>query len=217
MFRLNPFSHTLIAAGLVVGLAATSTLTVSVAPAGATAVDTVAATNGTLSNQALLVDAGADTSVFAVSRDASGVSVPPLVVWPVQDGSAITDGFGHREAPTDGASTEHPGIDFGAASGTEVHAAATGVVSRVQAVDHGGCGVNVSIDHVVRGASVTTVYCHLREGSTRVVAGQHVVVGEVIGAVGSTGVSTGAHLHFEVRPGNAAPVDPLAWLGTLAA
>ena len=98
-----------------------------------------------------------------------------------------------------------------------LHAAATGVVRTVVTEDHGGCGVNIAIDHVVRGQNVTTVYCHLLQGSVRVQPGQSVIVGDAIAAVGNTGVSTGAHLHFEVRPGGGAPIDPLTWLDELAA
>lgn len=215
MSTFTPFSHSLIAAGLVLGLAATSTLTVSVTPAAAsTGSSTVYETGAT---QDLLVDGSGDNGIFGVSRDQWSVTVPPLVVWPVQDGSAISDGFGHRHAPTEGASTEHPGIDFASPYGLTVHAAATGVVSRVQPADRGGCGVNLAIDHVIRGERVTTVYCHLAPGSVRVQVGEQVTVSDPIAEVGNTGVSTGAHLHFEVRPGGGAPIDPLTWLHSLAA
>lgn len=215
MPRLLPFSHTLTATGLVVGLVATSTLTVTVTPAAASPSGATHAPSAP-SPQDLVVGAEGDIAVFGIARDQSGVRVPPTLVWPVSD-AVISDGFGHREAPTAGASTDHPGIDFAAREGTTVRTAATGVVSAVVAEDHGGCGVNVSIDHVVRGQSVTTVYCHLAEGSVRVAVGQTVVVGDPIAAVGNTGVSTGAHLHFEVRPGGGAPIDPLIWFGALAA
>ncbi len=213
MLRFTPFAHTLTATGLVLGLAATSTLTVSVTPAGA--VHSSASTSTAVA-QDLTVGTDGDVSVFGVARDLSGVYVPPTVVWPVQDVS-ISDGFGHREAPTEGASTNHPGVDFAAREGVTVRTAATGVVSKVVSEDHGGCGVNIAIDHVVRGQNVTTVYCHLAAGSVRVTPGQRVIVGHAIAAVGSTGVSTGAHLHFEVRPDGGSPIDPLTWLGALTA
>ena len=214
MLRFTPLAHRFTATGLVLGLAATATLTVSVTPATALARTASMATVPTAAMQELTVDAIGDVSIFGVARDEWGVVVPPAVVWPVS-GADISDGFGHREAPTEGASTEHPGVDFAAQEGTTVRTAATGVVSAVGAQDHGGCGVNIAIDHVVRGQHVITRYCHLAEGSVRVSPGQSVVVGEAIAAVGSTGVSTGAHLHFEVRPGGGAPIDPLTWLGAL--
>lgn len=216
MLRFTPLSHTLTATGLVLGLVATSTLTVSVAPAGAVPASASTSTTSTDPAQDLLVGADGDVSVFGIARDVSGVTVLPKVVWPVRN-ATISDGFGHREAPTAGASTEHPGVDFAAREGVTVHTAATGVVRTVVAQDHGGCGVNITIDHVVSGQNVSTVYCHLQTGSVRVAPGQRVLVGDTIAAVGNTGTSTGAHLHFEVRPGGGAPIDPLPWLGALAA
>lgn len=214
MFRLTPLSHTLTAAGLVLGLAATSTLTVCVTPAGA--LPSTDASLPAAAAQELVVETVGDMSVSGVAREQWGVQLAPAVVWPVT-GARISDVFGHREAPTEGASTEHPGVDFAAPEGQTVHAAASGIINSVVASDRGGCGVNISIDHVVRGQQVTTKYCHLAAGSVRVSPGQSVVVGDAIAAVGSTGVSTGAHLHFEVRPGGGAPIDPLPWLSALQA
>ncbi|MEN2737761.1 M23 family metallopeptidase [Microbacterium sp. X-17] len=212
MSPFRPLSHTLIAGGLALGLAATSSLIACAAPA------TAASLAGDLAPaQDLVVPASFGADSFGLAREAPAVHVAPGVVWPVRDGAAISDGFGHRDAPVEGASTEHPGIDFAARAGVPVHAAASGVVSRAVTVDRGGCGIQLAIDHVVRGEAVTTVYCHLAEGSVRLRPGQRVAADEVIGAVGSTGVSTGAHLHFEVRPGGGAPIDPLRWLNALAA
>ncbi|WP_295123891.1 M23 family metallopeptidase [uncultured Leifsonia sp.] len=215
MLRFTPFSHNLTATGLILGLVATSTLTVTVTPAAASS-SRATHESSAPSAQGLVVGAEGDTSVFGITRDQAGVRVPPTLVRPVE-GAAVSDGFGHREAPTAGASADHPGVDFAAREGTTVRAAATGVVSAVVAEDHGGCGVNIAIDHVVGGRSVTTVYCHLAEGSVRVAPGQSVVVGDPIAGVGNTGISTGAHLHFEVRPGGGAPIDPLAWFAAFAA
>lgn len=215
MPRLTPLSHTAIATGLVLGLAATSTLTVSVTPAVAIGSET-ASVPGVAAAQNLIVNAAGDVSVFGIARDQSGVLVAPPVVWPVQE-HVVSDGFGHRAAPTEGASSQHPGVDFAARSGSTVRAAATGVVRTVVAADLGGCGVNIAIDHVVRGQNISTVYCHLATGSVRVAPGDQVIAGDVIAAVGSTGVSTGAHLHFEVRPNGGAPIDPLPWFASLVA
>jgi murein DD-endopeptidase MepM/ murein hydrolase activator NlpD len=147
-----------------------------------------------------------------VVRDAVSVTFTPLVHWPVGAGATISDGFGARTAPTAGASTNHQGVDFAPGAGVPVHAAAEGVVRETVLADDGGCGVSVRIDHVVDGQGITTVYCHLAVGSVLVSPGQAVAADQVIAAVGNTGVSTGAHLHFEVRPGNGAAVEPLGWL-----
>ncbi|WP_285114553.1 M23 family metallopeptidase [Leifsonia sp. fls2-241-R2A-40a] len=137
---------------------------------------------------------------------------PPAAVWPVDRGAAITDGFGPREAPTAGASSNHRGIDFGAAAGTPVLAAASGIVTHVVPIDQGGCGVEVIIQHGEDVGSVSTRSCHLLDGSALVEVGTVVAAGQQIGAVGSTGVSTGPHLHFEVLIPGGEAIDPLPWL-----
>jgi murein DD-endopeptidase MepM/ murein hydrolase activator NlpD len=98
----------------------------------------------------------------------------------------------------------HSGVDFAADARTPIHAAAPGVV--VIAGDCGGYGNCVVIDH---GSSLATIYAHQSVVIARV--GYVVTAGEPIGLVGSTGLSTGPHLHFEVRL-HGAPVDPLPTL-----
>ncbi|WP_068981841.1 M23 family metallopeptidase [Leifsonia xyli] len=72
-----------------------------------------------------------------------------------------------------------------------------------------GCGVNVTIDHTIGGKLVSSKYCHMQTGSVRVSVGQQVTVGEIVGLVGNTGVSTGAHLHLEIRLDGTGSVGPL--------
>ncbi|MDR6972536.1 M23 family metallopeptidase [Leifsonia shinshuensis] len=144
---------------------------------------------------------------------AAPAPVAPLAAWPVDPGLPITDGFGPREAPTAGASTNHRGIDVGAPAGTPVVAAAAGTVTQVVAVDSGGCGIEIVIQHDAPVGFVSTRYCHLLDGSPLVEVGSVVGVGQQIAAVGSTGVSTGAHLHFEVLLPGGEAIDPLPWLG----
>lgn len=98
----------------------------------------------------------------------------------------------------------HPGIDIAAPEGTPIQAAATGTVA-IAGLE-GGYGNYTCIDH---GGGVTSCYAH--QSSISVSVGQQVSQGEVIGAVGSTGMSTGPHLHFEVRV-NGATVDPMGYL-----
>ncbi|MEU1972881.1 M23 family metallopeptidase [Microbacterium sp. NPDC019599] len=104
----------------------------------------------------------------------------------------------------------HNGFDMVAPAGTPIFAAAAGVV-RVSQESYNGYGVAVTIDSVVGGQPVSTLYGHMTYGSRQVVSGQTVAAGQLIGAVGSTGSSTANHLHFEVRV-NGGLVDPLAWL-----
>jgi murein DD-endopeptidase MepM/ murein hydrolase activator NlpD len=113
----------------------------------------------------------------------------------------LTSGFGWRVHPITGQRRFHAGVDLAVPTGTPVRAAAHGVVTA--AGWRGGYGLAVVIDH---GAGLTTLYAHLSE--IGVPPGAHVTAGQVIGAVGSTGASTGPHLHFEVRV-HGAPRDPL--------
>lgn len=104
----------------------------------------------------------------------------------------------------------HQGVDLLAPGGQPIFAAAGGVV-RVSQESFGGYGVAVTIDHVIDGQRVSTLYGHMTYGSRQVQSGQTVAAGQVIGLVGSTGSSTANHLHFEVHI-NGSVVDPYAWL-----
>jgi murein DD-endopeptidase MepM/ murein hydrolase activator NlpD len=117
------------------------------------------------------------------------------LAWPVN--GPITSGFGPRWG------SFHEGIDIGASCGTPIHAAASGTVIYSGWMD--GYGNFVVIDH---GNGLATAYGHQ---SAIYVSGGSVSQGQTIGAVGSTGHSTGCHLHFEVRV-NGSPVDPLGYL-----
>ena len=119
-------------------------------------------------------------------------------------GARIVSGFGVRIHPIYHTARMHTGLDFAASSGTPIHAAADGTV--VMAGTYGGYGNATIIDH---GNGVATLYGH--QSRILVGQGQHVVRGETIGLVGSTGFSTGPHLHFEVRLGGT-PVDPAGYL-----
>nr|WP_286329679.1 peptidoglycan DD-metalloendopeptidase family protein [Agromyces marinus] len=90
---------------------------------------------------------------------------------------------------------------------------ADGVV--VESTDAGGSlGVVTMIDHVIDGQTVTSVYAHMEYDSRRFGVGEVVEVGDVVGTTGNTGMSTGPHLHFEIRIGGVDGewVDPLEWL-----
>ncbi|ERK73489.1 peptidase, M23 family [Leifsonia aquatica ATCC 14665] len=134
------------------------------------------------------------------------------IQWPFPVGVPISSWFGPREAPTAGASTNHLGVDFTPGEGVPIQIIADGVVREVVLGDNGGCGVNVTIDHMINGALVSSKYCHMQRGSVQVQAGQIVKVADIVGKVGNTGVSTGAHLHLEIRLNGTEPVDPYAWL-----
>ena len=128
--------------------------------------------------------------------------------WPVPSCTLITSRFGYRVAPTTGASTYHGGLDIGAGMGASIVAAGAGDV--IYAGANGSYGNCVMIDH---GNGVVTVYAHM--SSIGVSYGQYVTAGQYVGAVGSTGVSTGPHCHFEIRI-NGAQTDPAAYFSGLS-
>ena len=114
--------------------------------------------------------------------------------WPCPASSRITSGFGGRPSPTEGASTSHQGMDIGASTGTSIVAAASGTV--IISTYSYSAGNYIMINH---GGGVYTVYMHCSQLLASV--GDQVSQGQVIAKVGSTGYSTGPHLHFGVRVG----------------
>jgi murein DD-endopeptidase MepM/ murein hydrolase activator NlpD len=116
----------------------------------------------------------------------------------------LTSGFGVRANPMGAGTESHPGMDLGAASGTAIKAVRDGTVRF--SGPRGGYGNIVILDH---GDGTETRYAHCSR--LDVAEGATVKAGEVIAAVGSTGRSTGPHLHFEVRV-KGAPVDPSSWI-----
>jgi murein DD-endopeptidase MepM/ murein hydrolase activator NlpD len=147
--------------------------------------------------------------------DCAGAAGP----WTQPVKAPIVSGFRTPERPT------HNGVDLGASRGTPIHAAAAGTVTvvrcNVEPASHGcdvdgspqtpGCGWYVDIEH---DGNVVTRYCHMLT-QPYVQQGQTVVVGQVIGLVGSSGHSSGPHLHFEVHLGDhsyACAVDPVPFM-----
>ena len=117
----------------------------------------------------------------------------------------ISSGFGTRTDPVTGASAYHAGLDLAAPCGTPIKAAGTGIILSA-GFNGGGYGNMTLISH---GNGLSTLYGH--QSSINVSPGQSVTQGQTIGYVGSTGKSTGCHLHFEVRV-NGNPVDPSGYL-----
>jgi murein DD-endopeptidase MepM/ murein hydrolase activator NlpD len=147
--------------------------------------NTLAAEDARIRGQLAAAQSGSDTTPSAQG-----------LIWPVS--GPVTSPFGYRWGRL------HAGIDIGVPYGTPIHAAAAGTV--VLAGWTGGYGNYTCIDH---GGGLATCYAH--QSSSAVSAGAQVSQGQVIGYVGNTGHSFGAHLHFEVRI-NGTPVDPLGYL-----
>lgn len=123
-------------------------------------------------------------------------------LWPLE--GRVSSSFGERQDPINGEGAFHTGIDICAPYGTPVRAAADGDV--VEAAMNGGYGREILLDH---GHDVQTLYGHL--SAIAVVAGEHVIRGQIIGYVGESGRATGPHLHYEVRVHDV-PVNPHKYL-----
>ena len=136
-----------------------------------------------------------------IVRRTTGVSIPSLM--PVS-APAMTSGFGMRTHPVLGGRRGHKGIDLASPIGTPIRASADGVVSRADWFS--SYGLYVSLEH---GGNIETRYGHMSR--LNVAAGQSVHKGDIIGYVGTTGRSTGPHLHYEVRIAGTA-VNPVPYM-----
>lgn len=157
---------------------------------------------------ALMAVAGAHTSAPAAAGAPGGpprtLAVPIRAAWVLTQPYGCTTFALEPVAPWCPTGHFHSGIDMAAPAGTPVLAAAAGVVH--VADDPNGYGLHVVVDH---GGGVATLYGHLSEVDAA--EGESVGAGEQVGQVGTSGLSTGPHLHFEVRRGGR-PVDPQPWL-----
>ena len=145
----------------------------------------------------------ADVKIGESSNAASGGSdFSGTLYWPT-DGTEITSYFGPREAPTAGASTNHGAIDIGVSTGTNVYACLDGTVTIAQYSD--SAGNYIEIDH---GNGYVTKYMH--NSQLKVSVGDKVTAGQVIALSGSTGYSTGPHVHFQIEK-DGEKVDPLTF------
>ncbi|GAA1784407.1 M23 family metallopeptidase [Agromyces lapidis] len=149
--------------------------------------------------------------IAVAELEAEPVFNGPVVAWPVLYPDRISSSFGPRTAPCAGCSTDHDGVDFNSGDGTPVMAVAAGTV--ISSTDAGGgYGVMIEIEHQVDGSTVTSLYAHMSYGSRLVEVGDTVSAGEQIGSIGSTGQSTGAHLHLEMYGTDGVRFDGYAWL-----
>jgi murein DD-endopeptidase MepM/ murein hydrolase activator NlpD len=134
--------------------------------------------------------------------DEQGRSASRALLKTPISGARLTSGFGMRRHPLLGYSKMHAGVDFGAPSGTPIRAAGSGIISL--AGRHGSYGNAVVVKHTDK---YKTLYAHMSKFAEGIRAGSKVNQGQIIGYVGTTGRSTGPHLHYEVRV-NDHPVNP---------
>jgi len=141
----------------------------------------------------------------AAARAAAGISGPVSIPSRTPlDGLTMTSNFGMRVHPVLGGLRAHKGIDLSAPVGTPIHATADGVVGK--AAWFGGYGLYVQLEH---GNDLETRYGHMSR--LNVAEGQHIHKGDIVGYVGTTGRSTGPHLHYEVRVSGVA-VNPVPYM-----
>lgn len=156
-------------------------------------------------------EAAAPAQTAAVAASTSIVAIGGRVVWPYDHDVPSNGGFGPRSAPCDGCSTFHDGMDFGGGNGTPIQSIADGVV--ITATDNGGgYGSYVEIQHFVDGRTITSLYAHMQYGSLGLSVGDNVTAGQFVGLTGTTGQSTGPHLHLELYYEDGVRIDPEAWL-----
>jgi murein DD-endopeptidase MepM/ murein hydrolase activator NlpD len=166
--------------------------------AAAEAAARAAAAQAAQANQANASASGVSASTQEQGPTGNGTFIRPIA------GAGTASGYGYRTDPITGTQGFHSGIDFSAGCGTPIRAAGSGTV--LSAGWNGGYGNTTVINH---GGGLATLYAH--QSSIAVSTGQSVQQGEVIGYVGTTGRSTGCHLHFEVRV-NGNPVNPFGYL-----
>ncbi len=155
----------------------------------------------TLERTSPVLGSGAEVAAFSSPVPQRGISVPSRMPL---EGAQLTSNYGMRTHPVLGGRRKHTGIDLAAPSGTPVYATADGIIGRADWFS--SYGLYISINH---GAAMETRYAHLSR--LAVAAGDNVNKGDLIGYVGSTGRSTGPHLHYEVRVEGLA-VNPIPYM-----
>ena len=178
---------------------------------GIAGLSAVAVAHASLLAPGLSAGRTAPQSATAVAVAASSAPAENDVLIAFQEpvpGHAVVSPFGLRQLPWEGSGRLHEGVDISADAGAAVRVAADGVV--IAAGKRGGYGRYVAVRHT---EGLTTFYAHLGGIAAGMKPGLAVTAGETVGRVGSTGTSTGPHLHFEIRDGQDRPLNPAMFLG----
>lgn len=146
------------------------------------------------------------TGAAAAAAAAAGVQGPADM-----SKVTVTDGFGPRVSPCSGCFSNHRGLDLAGPEGARLGSIAAGTVVDVVRTDSGGLGAHVVVEHRIDGKQVRSVYGHMVAGSPAVSIGDQVKPGQLVGLLGNTGASTGAHLHLEIIV-DGVHVDPQKFL-----
>lgn len=161
----------------------------------------------------LLAGSTSSSSASASPASADATAGSSAVVFPLPEGSwTATSPFGYRTHPITGERKLHAGADYAAPDGTKIMAVAAGTVTRADYSD--SRGGHIVIEHEIEGKTVATMYVHMWQKGIHVDEGDTVKAGQHIADVGSSGQSTGPHLHLEVHLGgeDGTLTDPTAWL-----
>ena len=160
---------------------------------------------GAVQSQSLTTSAA---TIAPPGRDTFAISTFSVVQWPVPVSTPVSSGFGFRNC--DGCPALHNGLDVNPGSGYPIRSISAGLVTEA-GWDSTGYGNRVIVQHVIDGRTVSSLYAHMRDGSIAVSVGETVTRGQRMGLVGSTGVSTGAHLHLGILQ-DGEFIDPYRWL-----
>lgn len=156
--------------------------------------------------QSLQVSPTAETP--DATRDTFEIEMKSVVRHPV-DNATISSGYGYRLSACRGCSNNHQGVDYTPGRGTPIYAIADGTIT--QSGYAGSYGESITIQHTINGQRIESLYAHMQNNSRRYTTGQTIRMGDIIGTVGSTGISTGPHVHFEIRL-DGTTINPQPWL-----
>lgn len=156
---------------------------------------------------------GSSAALQMASYQSAGLGYAPGYVpthgsirWPFSYSTTMSSGFGEYRGDS-----IHTGLDFNPGIGAPIQSIAAGIVISAGWGPTSALGYYVVVQHDINGQLIESTYAHMLDGSSALSPGQVIPVGEIVGQVGNTGLSTGPHLHLIIKV-NGTPVDPYEWL-----